>query len=74
MINEDVMKMLTEIKRLTNEDYDSFMKAFIIYETNASETNSNVHSCADAAFCRYLVDNVNFLSDEILEVMNWGQE
>lgn len=70
MINENVTKMLTEIKRLTNEDYDSFMKAFIIYETNANETNSNVHAYTDAAFCRYLVDNVNFLSDEILEVMN----
>ena len=73
MINENVMKMLTEIKKLADEDYDSFMKAFIIFETETDETDSDIHTCADAAFCRYLnVDNVNFLSDEILEVMSWG--
>lgn len=73
MIDENVIKMLKEIKRLTNEDYDSFMKAFIIYETNTDENNPTVHACADIAFCGYRnIDSVNILSDEIIEVMNCG--
>lgn len=73
MIDENVVKMLKEIKRLTNEDYDSFMKAFIIYETNANETDPAVHACANIAFCGYRnIDSINILSDEIIAVMSYG--
>lgn len=73
MIKENVVKMLNEIKRLTDEDWDAFMEAFLIYETNADEKDPDTYDCAATALCRYCnADNVDFLSDEMIEVMDWG--
>ena len=73
MIKENVVKMLNEIKRLTDEDWDAFMEAFLIYETNADEENPDTYDCAATALCRYCnADNIDFLSNEMIEVMNWG--
>ena len=73
MIKENVVKMLNEIKRLTDEDWDAFMMAFLIYEANADENDSDTYDCASVALCRYCnADNVDFLSEEMIEVMSWG--
>ena len=73
MIKENVVKMLNEIKRLTDEDWDAFMEAFLIYKTNADETDPDTYACAATALCRYCnTDNVDFLSEEMIEVMDWG--
>lgn len=73
MIKENVVKMLNEIKRLTDEDWDAFMEAFLIYETNADEEDPDTYDCAATALCRYRnADNVDFLSEEMIEVMSWG--
>ena len=73
MIKENVVKMLNEIKRLTDEDWDAFMEAFLIYETNADEEDPDTYDCAATALCRYCnADNVDFRSDEMIEVMDWG--
>lgn len=73
MVKENVVKMLNEIKRLTDEDWDAFMEAFLIYETNADENDPDIYDCATAALCRYCdADNVDFLSNEMIEVMDWG--
>lgn len=73
MIKENVVKMLNEIKRLTDEDWDAFMEAFLIYETNADETDPDTYDCAATTLCRYCnADNVDFLSKEMIEVMDWG--
>ena len=73
MIKENVVKMLNEIKRLTDEDWDAFMEAFLIYETNADEEDPDTYDCAATALCRYCnADNVDFLSGGMIEVMSWG--